>query len=120
MDSSKSGEDTLAFHGSSVEKLTRVAPVSSLILLSVKEDTGATLVNFSTDDPWNARVSSPDLLESIPCYDLYCTVRRAALPDIHRAGCPRAEHVLCGFHPHLHFPPSVPVTPTIAAIVVGG
>src|SRR5437870_3184427 len=31
-------------------------------LRRIKEDTGATLVNFSTDDPWNPKTSSTDLL----------------------------------------------------------
>ncbi|MGC1191127.1 MAG: hypothetical protein WA861_11095, partial [Candidatus Binatus sp.] len=43
-------------------------------LEAAREVSGATLVNWATDDPFNRSDSSRDLLNSIPLYDLYvCT-----------------------------------------------
>ena len=89
-------------------------------LAAVKADTGAIMVNYATDDPWNYAVSTPDLLASIPVYDLYCSVRKAVIPSILQSGCPRAEYVMCGYHPCLHRPPEAAVEPTSDVTLVGG
>jgi len=39
-------------------------------LRRIKRATGAVLVNYATDDPFNPAVSTPDLRWSIPWYDL--------------------------------------------------
>jgi len=72
-------------------------------LKRAKEKTGAVLVNYATDDPFNRRVSTPYLLESIPLYDLYACTKRAIISDVERAGCARAVHVPFGYKPEVHF-----------------
>jgi spore maturation protein CgeB len=73
-------------------------------LRAVKAATGATLVNWATDDPFNRADSSRDLLESIPVYDLYVCTKRAVVPDVIAAGCACASYVRFGYKPEVHFP----------------
>lgn len=74
------------------------------ILRRIKAETGATLVNFATDDPFNRRVNSRHLVKAIPVYDLYASPRRAVLEDVRRAGCRRVEYVRFGYKPSIHYP----------------
>ena len=73
-------------------------------LRAVKSATGATLVNWATDDPFNRVDSSHDLLESIPVYDLYVCTKRAVVPDVIAAGCRQAAYIMFGYKPDVHFP----------------
>ncbi len=74
------------------------------ILRRIKGETGALLVNFATDDPFNARVNSRHLVKAIPVYDLYASPRRAVLEDVCRAGCRRVEYIRFGYKPSVHYP----------------
>jgi spore maturation protein CgeB len=71
---------------------------------AIKQSTGAKLVNWASDDPFNPQNSSNGLRQSIPFYDLYISPRRAALDDIRRAGCPRVVYLPFGYKPEVHFP----------------
>jgi hypothetical protein len=77
---------------------------SASTLRAVKDATGAALVNWATDDPFNQADSSHDLLESIPVYDLYVCTKRAVVPDVIAGGCARASYVRFGYKSDLHFP----------------
>jgi len=76
----------------------------------IQRETGAVLANFSSDDPFNPAVSTRDILEGIPHYDLYVCTKRAILDDVHRAGCAHAVFVPFAYEPALHFPEK-PATP---------
>lgn len=78
--------------------------VAARSLRAIKERTGATLVNFATDDPFNPRVNSPALVTSIPYYDLYVTTKKAIIGDLEKHGARRVEFVPFGFKPSIHFP----------------
>ncbi|HWP37038.1 MAG TPA: glycosyltransferase [Gemmatimonadales bacterium] len=80
------------------------------ILRRIKRETGAFLVNFATDDPFNGKTTSRHLLKTIPVYDLYASPRRAVLEDIRRAGCRRVAYVRFGYKPSVHYP-ETPGTP---------
>lgn len=80
------------------------------ILECIKRETGAVLINYATDDPWNPRASSRHLLKAIPVYDIYASPRRAVLGDVQEAGCPRVAYVRFGYKPSVHYP-EVPATP---------
>jgi hypothetical protein len=84
--------------------LSKGAYVSRRSLERIKRETGAVLVNYATDDPFNPRVNSPDLLRCIPSYDLYACTKRAIMEDIRRAGCSRVAYVPFAYKPSLHFP----------------
>ena len=84
-----------------IVKGTYVAPGT---LRAIKRETGAFLVNYATDDPFNPAHSTPDLLASIPRYDLYCSTKHAILGDLREAGARRVAHLFFAYRPDLHFP----------------
>ena len=84
--------------------IVKGAFVAPQTLQRIKEETGAVLVNYATDDPWNPRVSTPDLVRAIPYYDLYACTKRAIMPDVQAAGCPRVIFVPFGYKPTVHYP----------------
>lgn len=70
----------------------------------IKQLTGARLVNFATDDPFNPANRTPDLVAAIPAYDLYLSTKKAIMPDLGRAGARRVEFLPFGYKPSEHFP----------------
>jgi glycosyltransferase involved in cell wall biosynthesis len=87
------------------------ALVARRTLQRIKKETGAVLVNYATDDPWNPAASTRDVIDAIPYYDLYACTKRAIIPDVLAAGCPRATFVPFGYKPAVHYPEQ----PTTAA-----
>ncbi|MGO9059414.1 MAG: glycosyltransferase [Candidatus Binataceae bacterium] len=79
------------------------AYVSPATLASIATEMKAFLVNYATDDPFNTRVNTDDLVRSIPVYDLYASTKQAIIPDLERAGCKRAIYVPFGYKPSQHF-----------------
>ncbi len=77
---------------------------SPTTLATVRNASGATLINWATDDPFNPANGTRDLIESIREYDLYVCTKRALVDDVIRAGCARAIYVRFGYKPELHFP----------------
>lgn len=73
-------------------------------LAVVRDATGASMVNWATDDPFNPASSTRDLVESIALYDLYVCTKRAIMDDARRAGCANAAYVRFGYKPQVHFP----------------
>jgi spore maturation protein CgeB len=74
------------------------------MLVEVKRITGATIVNYATDDPFNVVNSNPDMLACISHYDLYVCTKKAIMPDVLRSGAKQACFVPFGYHPAVHFP----------------
>jgi spore maturation protein CgeB len=70
----------------------------------VKRETGAIFVNYATDDPFNPRVSTRDLVDSIPLYDLYACTKRAIMDDVTKAGCTNVIFVPFAYKPTANFP----------------
>jgi spore maturation protein CgeB len=79
------------------------------VLAAIRSETGAIAVNYATDDPFNPRTGTPELLRSIPEYDLYATTKRAVVPDLKRAGVRDVRYVRFGYKSAVHFsdPPVV-------------
>jgi len=73
-------------------------------LAAVRAATGASMVNWATDDPFNPASSTRDLVESIARYDLYVCTKRAIMDDARRAGCANVAYVRFGYKPQVHFP----------------
>lgn len=76
------------------------------VLSQVKALTGATLVNYATDDPFNHNASTKDVVDAIPLYDLYASPRRANIADLRQAGARQPVHAPFGYDPAVHFPES--------------
>ncbi len=77
-----------------------IAPGS---LATIKEATGATTINYATDDPFNKRLATQNVVDSIPNYDLYACTKRAIMKDVSRAGCSNVHYVRFGYKPSVHF-----------------
>jgi hypothetical protein len=103
-----------AFNAAFVAEARRIAPDIVLVgkgayftaatLREVREVTGATMINWASDDPFNPASSTNDLVDSIPLYDLYVCTKRAVVDDVIRAGCAHAIYVRFGYKPEFHFP----------------
>jgi hypothetical protein len=65
---------------------------------------GPTIVNYSTDDPWNPRLRAPWFLSAIPIYDAIFTTRRANLDDFRRCGVKAVHYLPFGYDPEVHRP----------------
>jgi spore maturation protein CgeB len=74
------------------------------VLSRIKCDTGAVLVNYATDDPFNPAVSTRALVEAIPIYDVYVCTKRAIMDDVAQAGCKRVVYLPFAYKPSVHFP----------------
>jgi spore maturation protein CgeB len=72
-------------------------------LHAIKRGTGAVLINYATDDPFNERTSSRNVRDAIPLYDVYACTKRAVMDDVARAGCGNVQYVRFGYHPSVHF-----------------
>lgn len=84
--------------------LAKGAWVSSDTLAEIKATTGAILVNYATDDPFNHVTANRGLVAGIPFYDLYVCTKRAIMGDVQRAGCRNVVYVPFGYEPSLHYP----------------
>ncbi|HLW46986.1 MAG TPA: glycosyltransferase [bacterium] len=73
-------------------------------LRRIKNDTGAVLVNYATDDPFNKANATPDLVAGIPEYDVYACTKRAIMDDVRRAGGRSVIYTMFGYNPVVHFP----------------
>ena len=73
-------------------------------LEAAKKVSGAMLVNWATDDPFNLADNSRELLKSIPLYDLYVCTKKGIMSDVRRAGCANVAYLRFGYKPEVHFP----------------
>lgn len=73
-------------------------------LEAAKKVSGATLVNWATDDPFNRADNSREIVKSIPLYDLYVCTKKEIMDDARRAGCANVAYVRFGYKPDVHFP----------------
>jgi spore maturation protein CgeB len=85
-------------------------------LEAVRAETGAALVNWNTDNPFNPLNTSRDLLACIPLYDCCFIWGRFLLEQLRQAGARRAEYLPFAYNPALHRP--VPDAPRHGARVV--
>ncbi len=88
-----------------------LSPVGSTVkpgitIRAIKQQTGARLLNYATDDPFNAAVNTSMFRKGIPDYDVYACTKRAIIDDVKAAGCSNAVYVPFGYKPEVHFPES--------------
>lgn len=78
--------------------------LSPATIRSVKETTGALLVNYATDDPFNGAVNTPMFKKGIPYYNVYACTKKAIIDDVREAGCANAVYLPFAYKPEIHFP----------------
>jgi hypothetical protein len=83
--------------------IVKGAHVPPSCLRQIKVSTGAVLVNFATDDPFNPKTSSRRWLSALPEYDLVCTPRQANVPDLNAIGVSNVQVVPFAYKPDVHF-----------------
>ncbi len=96
--------DTACAFMPDVVLVTGLAHANGKTLGGIRERTGAALVNYMTDDPFNPTHRRRDAIEAIPVYDLYVSTKRAVIPDLLKAGAQRTAFVRFAYDPALHFP----------------
>ena len=72
-------------------------------LAAIRTETRAIMVNYATDDPFNRRTGTPELIRGIPFYDLYASTKRAVIPDLKRAGARSVRFMRFGYKSSVHF-----------------
>jgi spore maturation protein CgeB len=82
---------------------TGLAPLPASALEAIRE-TGAVLLNYLTDDPWNPAHRAPWFLQALPCYDQVFSPRLTNLEDLTAAGCRSVSYLPFAYAPSLHFP----------------
>lgn len=65
---------------------------------------GAKVVNYSTDDPWNAKQKAPWSVATLPVYDVVFTPRRANLGQFRDIGVKRLHYLPFAYDPEIHKP----------------
>ena len=65
---------------------------------------GAKVINYSTDDPWNATQKSTWFLSALPNYDVIFTPRTANLGDWRRCYAREVHYMPFGYDPDVHRP----------------
>ena len=73
-------------------------------LRSIRSRTGAVLINYSTDDPFNPASSNRHILNSLPLWDIYATPRPHLIPELSQHSGARMVSLPWAFDPSLHFP----------------
>jgi spore maturation protein CgeB len=96
--------DTACDFRPDVMLVTKGSYISPRTLATIKQRTSTVLINYATDDPFNASVSTPDLVAAIPHYDVYACTKRAIMADVRSSGCSHAVYVPFAYEPELHFP----------------
>ena len=70
----------------------------------LKKKTGATLVNYSTDHPFNQAACTPCVRQSLPLWDVYATPRAHTIPELKQHCKGLVMYLPFGYDPELHFP----------------
>ncbi len=93
------------FHQSGAKTVvtTGLSPLTAATIVEMKKS-GATVANYSTDDPWNPAHKATWFLKALPSYDLVLSTRRANLDEFRQAGVKRVEWLPFGYAPNMHFP----------------
>lgn len=81
---------------------TGIAPLTEATLTNLNAQ-GIRILNFLTDDPWNATQRAEWFLHTLPDYNAVFTPRRANVADLRSAGCKRVEYCAFAYNPRVHF-----------------
>ena len=83
---------------------------------------GPTVINYSTDDPWNPVLRAPWFLRALPSYDAIYTTRHANLDDFRRCGVRTVQYLPFAYDPEVHrpWPENAPMGLPSDVLFVGG
>jgi hypothetical protein len=97
------------------------APLHQLHVERLREF-GASVINYSTDDPWNPKLHAPWFLRALPSYNAVFTPRRANIDDFRRCGLGTVHYLPFGYDPDVHrpWPEGRPTAAPSDVLYVGG
>ena len=81
---------------------TGIAPLPKATVRALRNE-GMRVVNWLTDDPWNAAHKAPWFVETIPEYDVVFTPRSAITDDLRAAGARAVEMMPFAYCSSCHF-----------------
>jgi spore maturation protein CgeB len=83
---------------------------------------GITVMNYSTDDPWNPVLRAPWFISALPYYNTIFTPRRSNLDDFYRCGVRDIHYLPFAYDPEVHrpWPEDRPPGAASDALFVGG
>ena len=84
---------------------TGAAPLTRCVIKRCRT-TGAKVVNFSTDDPFNPRQSARWFLSALSEYDVVFTPRRSNIAELLAHGVNTVDYLPFGYDKHLFYPVS--------------
>jgi hypothetical protein len=79
---------------------TGCAPLSRLHVERLRA-LGASVINYSTDDPWNPKLRAQWFLRTLPSYNAVFTPRRANIDDFRRCGLGAVHYLPFGYDPNV-------------------
>ncbi len=82
---------------------TGIAPLPAHAVRAMR-NAGLRVVNWLTDDPWNAAHRAPWFIETIPEYDVVFTPRSTVVDDLRNAGARAIENMPFAYCSACHFP----------------
>jgi len=96
--------ETASVYGPEIVLITSGKFLNPASIRAVKKKTGALLINYATDDPFNDAVNTSMFKKAIPYYDVYVCTKRAILEDVRKAGCDNVIYLPFAYKPEVHFP----------------
>jgi spore maturation protein CgeB len=81
---------------------TGIAPLPARAVRTIR-NAGIRVVNWLTDDPWNAAHKAPWFVETISEYDAVFTPRAAVIDDLRKAGARHIENMPFAYCSACHF-----------------
>jgi spore maturation protein CgeB len=100
---------------------TGIAPLEQRHVEALRAS-GAKMINYSTDDPWNPNLRAPWFLSALSSYDTVFTPRRSNMEEFHRAGARSVHYLPFGYDQEVHRPlrPDEPSGAPSDLLFVGG
>lgn len=83
---------------------------------------GISVINYSTDDPWNPAQRAEWFLSALPAYNAVFTTRRANIDDFRRIGVRSVHYLPFAYDPEVHrpWPKDAPAGASSDVLFVGG
>ena len=97
------------------------APLDRSHIVRLRE-LGASVINYSTDDPWNPAFQASWFLSALPAYDAVFTTRHANIEDFRSCGVRSVHYLPFAYDPDVHrpWPENIPTGAPSDVLFVGG
>jgi spore maturation protein CgeB len=97
--------ETCRIHRPDIAVTTGRTPLTATHIAEMRA-LGTKVINYSTDDPWNAKQKASWFLSTLPFYDVVFTPRRSNLEQFRRIGVKQLYYLPFAYDPEIHKPSS--------------